>query len=145
MKKIIRLTESDLVRLVKRVINEQGTSVGIPLIELPQQEKTKLGKEIWKQVSHNSELKHELHIMPHHNEHNFLNDIGHKIHVKLDPKTQHAHVEFLGLDKKYNLSLNLGLSYDPHHYEYGLPTNTSVGLKYNFGGGHKKEQPKPKW
>jgi hypothetical protein len=28
MKKVIRLTESDLVRLVKRVINEQGTTGG---------------------------------------------------------------------------------------------------------------------
>jgi hypothetical protein len=30
MKKIVRLTESDLVRLVRRVINEQGTPQYIP-------------------------------------------------------------------------------------------------------------------
>ena len=45
MSKIIRLTESDLIRLVKRVINEQSTpsifdecftTQGIPLDKLPQ-------------------------------------------------------------------------------------------------------------
>ncbi len=151
MKKIIRLTESDLVRLVKRVIKEQGTSTGISIPQLPQEEKAKVSKEIWNKISHSPELKQHLEIMPHHKEHNFLDDVAHKLHIHIDPKTQHANIEFPGLGKQHNISLNLGFSYDTHHYgthhdSKGWKDSVgNVGVKYNFGGGHKKEQPKPMW
>jgi hypothetical protein len=143
MKKIVRLTESDLVRLVKRVIKEQGgPNPTNPKLNLSPNVK----KILWNKISSSPELKQHLDIMPHHTEHNFLEDIKHeKVHIHLDPKSEHVEIQFPGLGKHHNINLNVGGSYNTHHYSSHGESSwkqpvVNVGVSTNFGGGHKKPQ-----
>jgi hypothetical protein len=139
MKKIIRLTESDLVKLVKRIIKEGGEQPNLT----PESK-----KNLWKQISHNNDLKQHLEIKPHHTEHNFLEELGHKLHIHADHK--HINVEFPGLGKQHNISFNIDMPYsvnqssnDTKKIDYSMKPKSygSVGVKMNFGGGgaHKQQ------
>jgi len=149
MKKIIRLTESDLIRLIKRVIKEGGEQPNLT---------PEIKKNLWNQISQNQELKQHLQIMPHHTEHNFMEELGHKLHVHVDPAGKHANVEFPGLGKNHNISISLGMPYtaghsshnshDTHKVDYSMKPHSygDVGVKVNIGGtGGHKQQPKPLW
>jgi hypothetical protein len=144
MKKIIRLTESDLIRLVKRLIKEDKDSN--PTSDISPENK----KILWKKISNNQELTKHLDIMPHHTEHNFWEDISHKVHVHVDPKGEHFEVQFPELGKHHNITLNVGGSYNPHHYSSHGESSwkrpvANVGINTNFGGNHKKQSTKPLW
>jgi len=137
MKKIIRLTESDLIKLVKRVIEEETKSN--PHAISPENKKL-----LWNKISSNSEIKKHLDIMPHHTENNFWEEIGHKLHVHVDPKGEHIQFEFPGLGKQHNINLNVGGSYNTHHYSNNGETSwkkpiANVGISTNFGGNKKTQ------
>jgi hypothetical protein len=147
MKKIVRLTESDLVRLIKRVIKEQGgPNPTNPKPNISPNDK----KLLWNKISSSPELKQHLDIMPHHTEHNFLDEVGHKLHIHIDPKSEHIEIQFPGLGKHHNINLNVGGSYNTHHYSSHGKSSwkqpvANVGISTNFGGGHNKQQPKSLW
>jgi hypothetical protein len=99
---------------------------------------------IWDKVSSSPELKSHLGIEPHHTEHNFLEDVSHKIHGHVSPNG-HMTVEFPGLGKTHNTTLVLGKSFASHGdshgdshgktggFEYMPHSSFDVGVKFNLG------------
>ena len=85
---------------------------------------SKISSGIWNKIESNPELKTDLGLQPHHGEHNFLEDVAHKMHGHVDTNG-HMTVEFPGLGKNHNIELDLGLSlakhyekdHDEHHSE----------------------------
>lgn len=153
-KKFNKLINSKLGS-VKPLLNEQG-GPNPPSLDMKNLT-PEVKKNLWNQISQKPELKQHLEIMPHHTEHNFLEEVGHKLHIHVDPGGKHANVEFPGLGKQHNISVSFGMPYSPQHsthdshdahkVDYSMTPHSygDVGVKLNFGGNHKKEQPKSLW
>lgn len=99
-----------------------------------------ISTSIWDKVSSSPELKSHLEIQPHHTEHNFLEDVSHKIHGHVNPNG-HMTVEFPGLGKNHNTTIMLGKSFASHGdshgntggFEYMPHSSFDVGVKFNLG------------
>jgi len=130
---------------VKPLISEQSNTQ--PISNLSSQDK----KTLWNKITTQPVLKQHLQIMPHHTEHNFLEQLGHKLHFHVDPQTKHAQIQFPGLGKEHNVQLNVGFSYQNHsnHDDKHEPTPSiphsvgDIGLTTTFGSSKKTQPLKP--
>jgi len=169
MKKILKYLEGEKKRILEQYDNSLivetsrfkkllKSSLGNvkPLLEEggPESLPPDVKKNLWTQISQKPEIKKHLEILPHHNEHNFLQDLGHKFHMHIDPKTKHLGVEIPGLGKQHNFTLSLGSTFDTSHGTHDehnknyAPTPHSLvdaGVKINLGGDNHKQKFVPKF
>jgi hypothetical protein len=145
--KIRHIQESNLL-LEKRFLDEgegtSGTSITSSKSDttnsFTKSDLSNISKGIWDEVSSSPELKSHLGIQPHHTEHNFLEDVSHKIHGHVSPNG-HMTVEFPGLGKTHNTTFMLGKSFASHGDSHGETNKMSyiphssfdVGVKFNLG------------
>jgi hypothetical protein len=109
-----------------------------------QKDISNISNGIWDKVESSPELKSHLGILPHHTEHNFLEDVSHKIHGHVS-SDGHMTVEFPGLGKTHNTTIMLGKSFANHGDSHGdshgetnkmgyMPHSSfDVGVKFNLG------------
>jgi hypothetical protein len=137
-------------RLEKRFLSEggddpiQASTTTAPSVLSSPEKKQEIKSFLWSHLNkpEHSDLKHSLGIDKSHTEHNFLDDISHKIHVHLEPSSKHMNFEFPGLGSKHNAKLNFGFSLphksDDNHGSDHTPTSlTSLIPHSNFNVGVK--------
>ena len=90
----------------------EGGEDPAPTISL--ENKELIRNHLWNQLQSSDQLKSHLGLTPELTEHNFLDEVSHKIHYHFNPASKHMDFEFPGLGPKHNTTLDLGFSISPH-------------------------------
>ena len=122
---VIRLTESDLKRIVKRVVTEQNRYASFdykPPIDLKINNENEISDHIWDLIPHDED-----------NHHSFLENLAEYSHIEFDPSSGHWHltISHMGKTKRVKLDIDGSFGHDYHHDSdtINLDLNQTFGIK----------------
>ncbi len=124
---VIRLTESDLKKIVKRVLIEQHET-GSLYVKLTDEHL----EDILEKIAHHDEevfshLQHEIENGIHSNhDSNFMDTLNHNLHAHYDPYSNHLKLEFPHLGKHHDIELDIESSFGHHDSHGNEPINLEL-------------------